>query len=59
MKSIKKTYPSSNYPYYLLKKIILPDAENKKELIILNDDFLTDLLLFSVSPNDENKSNNK
>lgn len=59
MKPVKKTYPSSNYPYYFLNKIVIP-ADNKKELILnSNDDFIIDLLLFSVSPSINFNSKNK
>jgi hypothetical protein len=59
MKQVKKIYPSSKYPYYFLNKIVIPKKELIKPSNDDNDDFLTDLLFFSVSPNDENKSNNK
>ena len=48
------------YPYYLLKKIILPiDEQIKKELIQpSNDEFIIDLLFYSVSPAENPSSNN-
>ena len=62
MKPFKKIYPSSNYPYYFLNKIIIPNEPIKKEVIIedditakLKEDFMIDLLLFSVSPSKEIK----
>lgn len=48
------------YPYYLLKKIILP-IDDKKEVKLIqpsNDEFIIDLLFYSVSLAENPSSNN-
>lgn len=55
MKSVKKIYPSSTYPYYFLNKIVIPNEPCKKEVKLLTDfenNLLLDLL-FPVSPSKE------